>query len=121
MSQPQSENDQEKLFDLHFLSGNLGNDESLRRQIIQVFLSTSGEIIRQMEEKLLAGDTDDYRKLAHKIYPSLKLLGMEWAANTINLISAALIEGADTLSQLPVFQAFRAKMEKCFTELQAWS
>ena len=121
MSRSLSENDQEKLFDLDFLSGNLGNDESIRRQLIQVFLSTSGEIISQMEEKLLTGDTDDYRKLSHKIYPSLKLLGMDWAANTITSISAALKEGADTSSQLPAFRAFSAKMEKSFTELQAWA
>jgi len=121
MSRTLPPNDQSFLFDLQFLAKNVGDDVAARRQIIQIFLSTSTEALVQMETLLLSDQTVEYRRVVHKIFPSLKVLGMHWATEAMNTISAALKNGEKPSSQMPAFLAFREKMKLCFNELQAWA
>lgn len=109
------------LFDLQFLARNVGEDVAARRQIIQLFLSTSSEALAQMETFLLADQELEYRRLVHKMSPSLKILGMGWAIEITSSISTAIKNGAAPSSQMPLFLVFREKMEQSFTALQPWA
>ena len=108
----------EKLFDLGLLSANLNANQAVQQELIRAFIDTAGEALPLMESQLRQGLQGQYRLQAHKLYPSLRLMGMDWAADTLEQISGHLKAGAFPASLLTVFMEFRLKMERTFKALE---
>jgi two-component system, sensor histidine kinase and response regulator len=107
--------ERESALNLHFLdqfreldpSGGL----SLVKQIMQVYLDTSGDLVHQVEQAIAAGDADGLRRSAHSLKSSSANVGAEKLSGLFRELEALGREGrlADAASLLD-------EMRQAYTE-----
>lgn len=64
-------------FNLSYLKEVSGNNEEFIREMVQTFVSTLPEVLKDMSDALEIDDWDKISRLAHQIKPSLTLMGLD--------------------------------------------
>jgi HPt (histidine-containing phosphotransfer) domain-containing protein len=81
------------------LKSNCGEDEELMRELIQLFLSESPQMLEDIRKSWMAGDATALKQTAHRLKGSLVSLAATPAAQCVNVLEQmgyeAKLEGAD--------------------------
>lgn len=98
---------QNSLYKLDKLIEYVGNDQSVVKEMISLFIGTSTEAVEQMNLFLKEADFQEISKVAHKLKPNLDIFGVDDLHDTIRELeqkSKLADKGADLRAMMQTIQ-----------------
>ncbi len=77
------------LFNLEYLHNTCGGSEEMVQMILDMFISTTPDCLVEMEEHFSNGDSEELRKVAHKVKSSFLTIGAKPTGEKLQLIEDA--------------------------------
>jgi two-component system sensor histidine kinase/response regulator len=102
-------------FDPEEALSRIGGDLDLLKEMIDIFISCSGEDLMELEKAMDSGDRDLIRRNAHRIKGSIGNFGLNEAYNAAYALEMCAKEGVEDLQVR--YEDLRARMFKLTSSL----
>ncbi len=108
----------EKLYDLEYIRNFSGNDENFVREMVQVFVDDTPEILEKMRKSFDTNNINGLKNEAHKFSPRLSFLGISSIVADVDKLEEMAAEG-DISRGRAVFEKINAVAIEVVKQLNA--
>jgi HPt (histidine-containing phosphotransfer) domain-containing protein len=107
-----------KITDLTYLTEASANNKNFLKEMIEIFLKQTPGLIAGLQKTSKEGDWAEFKKIMHKIKPSITMMGIHELESDIIKIDIAVKKGID-VEQLPfLLQRFEDVCNRSYEELR---
>ncbi|WEK37178.1 MAG: response regulator [Candidatus Pseudobacter hemicellulosilyticus] len=108
----------DKLYDLTTVRSMSGGDENFVRSLVQLFVNTTPETLKEMNKEVAQHNWEAVGRLAHKIKSAVDAMGIQSVHELLRTISVNGRSGADT-DQLPgLVKQVVERLEPCLAAIR---
>ena len=108
-------------FDFSYLKKEFGDDDSIIKSFLILFIDSINEYQKKMEEAIASSDWDLAHSASHKITSSCKLLGLNSLLILINKVDQIAVNKKEINSLISTYKEIKAIFQKLVIQIESIS
>jgi HPt (histidine-containing phosphotransfer) domain-containing protein len=110
--------DNEPVYKLDKLIEYIGTDEAAIRNMLNIFLSSSMDILQQIQTALVAGNYEEVGKNAHKLKPNIDIFGIKCLHDPVRTLESLARQNKEHEKVKALVQQLQNTLELVFVKMK---
>lgn len=110
---------QEPVYKLDKLIEYIGTDEVAIRNMLNIFLTSSSDIMQQIQTSIADGNLEEVAKNAHKLKPNIDIFGIKCLHETVRTLESLARQNKDPEKIKELVQQLQNTLDVVFKQMKA--
>jgi HPt (histidine-containing phosphotransfer) domain-containing protein len=110
--------DNEPVYKLDKLIEYIGTDEAAIRNMLNIFLSSSMDILQQIQTALVAGNYEEVGKNAHKLKPNIDIFGIKCLHDPVRTLESLARQNKEHEKVKALVQQLQNTLDLVFVKMR---
>ncbi len=110
---------QEPVYKLDKLIEYIGTDEEAIRNMLNIFLSSSFDIMQQIQTAIVVGNLEEVGKNAHKLKPNIDIFGIKCLHEPVRTLESLARQNKEPEKIKDLVQQLQTTLDQVFKQMKA--